>query len=677
MPFHSHRMTSHRVRSHRGGYLAETIAYQANVIAAGGSLSSSELAATDAFISRAKSNDYWDRLRDCGSLRDSTLAAKLVKLKAYPGTSTSLVNTGFVDADMSVLGLTGGTGKSLSTGVPYASLTSGLGGLAVFLTAQHSPGAQEWYMGVGSGSTPQMTLGYNGGVFGTYGGSGATPSSSQTAAANPGYQPPGLVHVERTSASSIKLFEGGVPAGVNTTAIVLSTRVATVTVFSGGGALPTTATIGFYALTDGTMTDEHAKAFARDVNIYMAALGRATRKAGPLCYIPTIGQSLARAAQGTTPVSTAQSYLNLMFGTGVLGGNPANTAANVWTAGSSNVTPGVLTPLKEKSLEAISSGMANFVSAKHRAAGGGSTHDTLHGNWGVGGTAYSGLKKGTNPYNNSIGAIPHLMGVAPFYAETDAVVVPAILCIHGESDAPSLTYQADITTWQSDYETDIKALTGQTGDIPMFTSQPSAWTSTANLNAATSKSTVAILAAHVALPAKLPLVCPKYIFTYNADGIHLEGGAMYRWLGEYYGKAYEQHVVRGIQWEPLRPTSVVRSGATITVSLTGRVGNLALDTTMVTNPGNFGFEWEQVGGTARTIASVALSGDNTQVIITLSGDPGTPTTQRLAYAKTGIAGNDGGPTTGPRGNLRDSDPTVGPSALTLYNWCVHFDEAVS
>jgi hypothetical protein len=64
------------------------------------------------------------------------------------------------------------------------------------------------------------------------------------------------------------------------------------------------------------------------------------------------------------------------------------------------------------------------------------------------------------------------------------------------------------------------------------------------------------------------------------------------------------------------------------------------------------------------------------VEITLASAP-TGANSRLRYAYTGTLGNDAGPTSGPRGNLRDSDATESPSGRTLYNWCVHFDNPVN
>lgn len=100
---------------------------------------------------------------------------------------------------------------------------------------------------------------------------------------------------------------------------------------------------------------------------------------------------------------------------------------------------------------------------------------------------------------------------------------------------------------------------------------------------------------------------------------------------------------------------------------------LVLDTTNVTDPGNYGFEVFDDGGPL-AIASVAVTAPDT-VTITLSGEP-TGTNRRIRHAWTGVPGNVSGPREGARGNLRDSDATPSRSKHALYNWCVHFDEAL-
>jgi hypothetical protein len=123
----------------------------------------------------------------------------------------------------------------------------------------------------------------------------------------------------------------------------------------------------------------------------------------------------------------------------------------------------------------------------------------------------------------------------------------------------------------------------------------------------------------------------------------------------------------------VRPASITRTDAVVTVKMHVPAPPLVLDTTLVTNPGKFGFEWKDDGPATPTIASVAVAGPDT-ITVTLSAAP-TGANKRLRYAFTGTPGALGGPTSGPRGNVRDSDATPSRNGYALYNWCVHFDMA--
>ena len=91
---------------------------------------------------------------------------------------------------------------------------------------------------------------------------------------------------------------------------------------------------------------------------------------------------------------------------------------------------------------------------------------------------------------------------------------------------------------------------------------------------------------------------------------------------------------------------------------------LVLDTTLLTDPGNYGFQYRDDGASPPEITSVALAGTD-GVAITLSGPPNPGA--RLVYAIGQLV---------PRGNVRDSDPTLSRHGYPLFNWSVSFDEAV-
>lgn len=98
---------------------------------------------------------------------------------------------------------------------------------------------------------------------------------------------------------------------------------------------------------------------------------------------------------------------------------------------------------------------------------------------------------------------------------------------------------------------------------------------------------------------------------------------------------------------------------------------LVLDTTLVTNPGHHGFEFWDDGAAPPGITSVVLVDEDTVKIQLASVPAGV--VQRVRYAYTGIADARARPTTGPRGNLRDSDANGSRHGSPLYNWAVHFD----
>jgi hypothetical protein len=183
------------------------------------------------------------------------------------------------------------------------------------------------------------------------------------------------------------------------------------------------------------------------------------------------------------------------------------------------------------------------------------------------------------------------------------------------------------------------------------------------------------------------LVAPEYPVEFKyQDSIHLSNAAGRR-LGEYFAKAYASVVMAGKAWEPLRPAEIVRNGPVIDVTFVVPVPPLVLDVVNVTNPGNYGFNFTDNSGATPAIASVVLTGASS-VRVTLAQAPSDTAVKYLSYAHIRNTGpTRGGPTTGARGNLRDSDPTPTRYAaypaqgdspptpnLPLYNWGVTFNQ---
>lgn len=387
-------------------------------------------------------------------------------------------------------------------------------------------------------------------------------------------------------------------------------------------------------------------------------------------HVLATGQSLAVGVSGAPPTTLTQPFKNLMFNTGVMAGGEDLTSFEPLVEGD-NI------PGSKVHVETMGASFANLASQLAHANG--ITHDILLSNHASGAKSYWQLKKGTKYYANGMAQVTAALAIAKQLGKS--YVVRAVTNVHGESDHAdkSTRYAEDLLEWQSDYEKDVQALTGQTEPVPMFETQISSWTKMMG-GTETSAIPMAQLAAHIASQSKRPpgsgviLVGPKYHLPYSSDGVHLtmEG---YRQMGEDYAKAYKRVVIDGERWEPLRPSAVTRDGAVITLKLLVPAPPLVLDTTLVTDPGSFGFEYFDASGTAiPKIVRVELAGPDT-VTITLEREP-TGENRRIRYAYTAARRLKAGPTTGPRGNLRDSDATKSRSGKHLYNWCIHFDEAV-
>lgn len=281
------------------------------------------------------------------------------------------------------------------------------------------------------------------------------------------------------------------------------------------------------------------------------------------------GQSLSVGTLGTPVQSLAQPYANITFVTGVLSGGTGLTS---------------FVPLVEQNVETHSSAFANLVTMMARDVilvdqpVGQTSHDLLVSQHGIGGQPYSAIKKGgtTACYANSMAQAKAGHDLA--IAAGKSYVIRAVTNVHGESDhiALNTAYEANLLEWQADYETDAKALTGQPEGVPMLHSQISSWTRFAS--STTSAIPAAQLAAHVDSAGKVVLVGAKYHLPYVADGVHLttEG---YQHMGEDYAKVYRRVILEGKPWEPVRPKTVTRAGAVVSVTMHVPAPPLVLEVT--------------------------------------------------------------------------------------------------
>lgn len=168
--------------------------------------------------------------------------------------------------------------------------------------------------------------------------------------------------------------------------------------------------------------------------------------------------------------------------------------------------------------------------------------------------------------------------------------------------------------------------------------------------------------------ANFALSAPLYSMP-HADHAHLTNVG-YRKLGGYEGIAWKRWLFDGVKPRHLRALEPSWLNGAVIVPFDVPAGRLVLDTTAVTNPGNYGFSIVDNAGAAVAISSVSLVGTD-RVLIKHAGGA-LPSGSQLRYAwGTGLTGV--GPTAGPRGNLRDNQgDSITFKGSRMDNWAPIF-----
>jgi hypothetical protein len=368
-----------------------------------------------------------------------------------------------------------------------------------------------------------------------------------------------------------------------------------------------------------------------------------------LIFINNTGQSLGEGSNGT--ITTAQEYDNVGFPAY----STAPTELVVLTVGNTQVAGrgespmyGALGHIKE--LIQDESGLAYTEHGYQMAAC----------NNAYSGYSINALKKGTTPYANAMAQILAAYNIAQ--AEGRTFKVGAILWTQGEADGamPFATYRDLLKQLAEDYDTDSKAITGQTEDVVLISYQ----TGTGSLR----NVQLAQMAA-AAESIKVVVACPMYQFSYY-DAQHIDAAGA-KWLGGYYGLAYKRTLIDGAPWEPLQPISHTRQGAILTVNFNPQVRPLMIDTTLVPAQVNAGFSMVDSGGGALTISSVSVVGPSMVKIVAAAS---IPSGAKLRYGFNAAVGK--GPYLGGCGNLRDSQGAsivYSAVAMPMHNWCTFFE----
>ncbi|HHU6280120.1 hypothetical protein ACRE5S_09140 [Klebsiella pneumoniae] len=305
--------------------------------------------------------------------------------------------------------------------------------------------------------------------------------------------------------------------------------------------------------------------------------------------------------------------------------------------------------------ESPSSGIAYKI---HELTG----HTVLASTAASSGTDIAGISAGTATFTAATKMIQAAVAMAD---ELGMEYVPVLVLIHGNQNAAAGTsisnYRAAMETLRAQYESVINAATGKSQSLHMFVGQLSNIIPYGGTAGTTRTNNIGIAQYQEARDNELiHLASAQYARPYS-DGEHLTS-AGYRTEGEVIGTVVGNWL-NDKTWSSMVPdeAGVVQSGTTITIPIKGCVGTPVIDTTRVSDPGNYGIVL-----TGATIASVAVSGSGTAAKIVITKTDSSVATA-ISYASQGIAGQNPGPVTGSRGCIRDSQAGVSLSGLPLYN----------
>ncbi|XFP61709.1 hypothetical protein AAHV36_09555 [Klebsiella pneumoniae] len=375
-----------------------------------------------------------------------------------------------------------------------------------------------------------------------------------------------------------------------------------------------------------------------------------------LVHIIVTGQSLAAGgstiSQSPVTITSAADYGVICFSTGPKVDFKYDTL-NESLLGS--VIPARENVGTRPGQESPSSGIAYKT---HEITG----HSVLVSDACSSGTAIADISSGTATFT---GATKMIQAAVAMAEQLGMEYVPVLVLIHGNQNAANGTsvssYRASMESLRAQYEMVINAATAKTDSLHMFVGQLSNVVPYGGTAGTTKTNTIGIAQYQEARDNEfIHLASAQYARPYS-DGEHLTS-AGYRTEGEVIGTVVGGWINDNTK-SSLVPveSGVVQSGNTITIPVKGCVGNLVIDTSRVTDPGNFGFLIE-----GASIASVAVSGSGASAQIVITKTDSTPAT-RISYAETGIAGQSPGALTGSRGCIRDSQAGVSLSGLPLYN----------
>jgi hypothetical protein len=187
-------------------------------------------------------------------------------------------------------------------------------------------------------------------------------------------------------------------------------------------------------------------------------------------------------------------------------------------------------------------------------------------------------------------------------------------------------YRDQLMAYRRQWSADLCAITGQKGELPMFTYQTLGSAGEAQLMAADADTAIHMIGPHYAVPSALNSVYPP---DRHGDAIHLAADGE-RWWGEQVGKVMHRVLHQKENWQPLRPRSAkldpARSG--VVIEFTVPRPPLVIDTNFLARQ-----EVATEGGFT-SLAGFQVRGCQGQPLAMSSVEVVSPTSVRLRFVTT-------------------------------------------
>ncbi len=186
-------------------------------------------------------------------------------------------------------------------------------------------------------------------------------------------------------------------------------------------------------------------------------------------------------------------------------------------------------------------------------------------------------------------------------------------------------YRDQLMAYRRQWSADLCAITGQSGELPMFTYQTLGPAGEAQLMAADADEAIHLVGPHYAVPSALNSLYPP---NRHGDAIHLAADGE-RWWGEHVGKVMHRVLHEKEDWQPLRPRKAMLEAKrdSVVIEFTVPRPPLVIDTTFLAR------QESAVEGGFSSLAGFRVHGVTLKAV-----EIASPTSVRLRFAKSLPAG---------------------------------------